>query len=46
VNSKNYRVRIFVFDQNPLITKIVLLWGRILIMGKKGKFVTVNQIYS
>jgi hypothetical protein len=34
--SKNCRIRSFVFDQNPLIAKIVLLWGRILIMGKRG----------
>jgi hypothetical protein len=34
---KNCRVRIFVFDQNPLIAKIVLLWGRISVMGK-GEF--------
>jgi hypothetical protein len=25
-----------VFDQNPLIAKTILLWGRILIMGKGG----------
>jgi hypothetical protein len=37
VNFKNCRVRIFVFDQNPLIGKIVLLWGRNLIM-EKGSF--------
>jgi hypothetical protein len=34
VNLKNCSVRIFVFDQNPLVAKIVLLWGRISIMGK------------
>jgi hypothetical protein len=34
--SKICRVRSFVFDQNPLIAKIILLWGRILIMGKGG----------
>jgi hypothetical protein len=34
--SKFCRVRSFVFDQNPLIAKIFLLWGRILIMGKRG----------
>jgi hypothetical protein len=28
----------FVFDQNPLITKIVLLWGRNSIMGKRRSF--------
>jgi hypothetical protein len=33
-----FRVRIFVFDQNPLIAKIVHLWGRISIMGKGGVF--------
>jgi hypothetical protein len=35
---KNCRVRIFAFVQNPLIAKIVLLWGRSLIMGKGGVF--------
>jgi hypothetical protein len=35
-NFKNCRVRSFVIDQNPLLAKIVLLWGRILIMGKRG----------
>jgi hypothetical protein len=38
VNLKNCRVRFLVFDQNPLIAKIVLLWGRNLIMGKRGSF--------
>jgi hypothetical protein len=37
-NFKNCRVGSFVFDQNSLIAKIVLLWGRILIMGKRGSF--------
>ena len=36
--SQNCRVRIFVFDQNPLICKNFLLWGRISIMGKGGVF--------
>jgi hypothetical protein len=27
-----------VFDQNPLIAKTVLLWGRNSIMGKRGVF--------
>jgi hypothetical protein len=27
-----------VFDQNPLIAKTALLWGRNLIMGKHGSF--------
>jgi hypothetical protein len=26
------------FDQNPLIAQIVLLWGRNLIVGKRGSF--------
>jgi hypothetical protein len=34
-----------VFDQNPLISKIVLLWGRFLIMGE-GEFLAFDQIYS
>jgi hypothetical protein len=38
VNFKIFRVRIFVFDQNPLIAKKFLLWGRISIMGKRGSF--------
>jgi hypothetical protein len=29
---------ILVFDQNPLIAKLVLLWGRNSIMGKRGSF--------
>jgi hypothetical protein len=35
---QNFSVRFFMFDQNPLIAKIVLLWGRNLIMGKGGVF--------
>jgi hypothetical protein len=35
---QNFSVRFLVFDQNPLIAKIVLLWGRNLIMGKRGSF--------
>jgi hypothetical protein len=31
---QNFSVRVFVFDQNPLIAKIVVLWGRNLIMEK------------
>jgi hypothetical protein len=38
LNFKKCRVRILVFDQNPLIAKIVLLWGRTSIMGKGGVF--------
>jgi hypothetical protein len=37
---QNFSVRFLVFDQNPLIAKIVLLWGRKLIMGKGGVFGT------
>jgi hypothetical protein len=35
---QNYSVRVFVFDQNPLIAKSGLLWGRNFIMGKEGVF--------
>jgi hypothetical protein len=35
---QKYRVRIFVFDQNPLIAKNVLLWGINSIMGQGGVF--------
>ena len=35
---QNFSVRFLVFGQNPLIAKIVLLWGRNLIMGKGGVF--------
>jgi hypothetical protein len=33
--SKKCRVRIFMFDQNPLIAKSVLLWGRMFVMEKR-----------
>ena len=35
---ENNRVRIFWFVQNTLIAKFGLLWGRILIMEKRGSF--------
>jgi hypothetical protein len=35
---QNFSVRVFVFAQNPLIAKNVLLWGRNSIMGKGGVF--------
>ena len=35
---QNFSVRFLVFDQNPLIAKTVLLWGRNSIMGKRGSF--------
>jgi hypothetical protein len=38
VNFKKFSVNFLVFDQNPLIAKIVLLWGRNLIMVKRGSF--------
>jgi hypothetical protein len=37
-NFKILELELLVFDQNPLITKTVLLWGRNLIMGKGGRF--------
>jgi hypothetical protein len=33
--SKIVKLKV-VFDQNPLIAKIVLLWRTIMIMGKRG----------
>jgi hypothetical protein len=36
--SKIVELEAFVFDQNSLIAKNFLLWGRILIMGKGGLF--------
>jgi hypothetical protein len=35
-NFKILELELLVFDQNPFIAKIVLLWGRNLIMGKRG----------
>jgi hypothetical protein len=37
VNFENRGVRIC-FCQNTLIAKFGLLWGRILVMGKRGSF--------
>jgi hypothetical protein len=39
VNFKTVELE-FVFYQNTLIAKFGLLWGRILIMGKRGSFGT------
>jgi hypothetical protein len=36
----------FGFCQNTLIAKFGLLWGRILIMGKRGSFLALDQFYS
>jgi hypothetical protein len=38
VNFKILVLEFFVFDQNPLIAKTVLSWGRNSIMGKEGVF--------
>jgi hypothetical protein len=35
---QNLVLEFLVFDQNPLIAKITLLWGRNSIMGKRGVF--------
>jgi hypothetical protein len=43
--SRSPKRRFLVFDQNPLIAKTVLLWGRNLIMGKGGVF-ALDQNYS
>jgi hypothetical protein len=45
VNFENRGVRIW-FCQNTLITKVGILWGRILIMGKGGSFLALDQFYS
>jgi hypothetical protein len=45
-NCRNCRVRIFVFDQNPLIAKNCSLMGENIVYGKKGEFVAFDQIYS
>jgi hypothetical protein len=44
--SKKCRVRIFVFNQNPLIAKNCSLMGENLDYGKIGELVTFDQIYS
>jgi hypothetical protein len=38
VNFKKFSIRVFVLDQNPLIAKIVLLWWKSMIIGKRGSF--------
>jgi hypothetical protein len=38
VNFKILVLELLVFDQNRLIAKIVILWGRNLIMGKRESF--------
>jgi hypothetical protein len=43
--NENRGVRIC-FCPNTLIAKFGLLWGRILIMGKGGEFLTLDQFYS
>jgi hypothetical protein len=43
MNFENNRVRIFYLS---LIAKVGLLWGRILIMGKRGSFLTLDHFYS
>jgi hypothetical protein len=42
---QSFSVKFLVFDQNPLIAKVVLLRGRNSIMGK-GEFLAFDQIYS
>jgi hypothetical protein len=38
VNFENNRVRTFDLSKYSIIAKFGLLWGRILIMGKRGVF--------
>jgi hypothetical protein len=35
---QKFSVRILVLDQNPLIAKTILIWGKNSIMGKGGDF--------
>jgi hypothetical protein len=35
---KILELELLMFDQNPFIAKIVLVWGRNLIMGRRGSF--------
>jgi hypothetical protein len=44
VNFKIIELELLVFDKNPLISKTVLLWGRNLIMGKRGSFLHLIKI--
>jgi hypothetical protein len=41
---QNFSVRFLVFDQNPLIAKTVFLWGRNMIMGKRGIFGSCSKL--
>jgi hypothetical protein len=45
LNFKNYRVRIFVFDQNSLIANLFSYGGEFS-LWENGEFVAFNQIYS
>jgi hypothetical protein len=42
---QNFSVKFLVFDQNLLIAKTILLWGRNLIVGK-GRVLALDQNYS
>jgi hypothetical protein len=46
VNFKILVLEFFVFDQNPLIAKTVLLWGEKFDYGKRGEFSVFDQNYS
>ena len=46
VNFENSRVRVFVCENTPiclLLSKVGLLWGECLIMGKRGSFWILDQ---
>jgi hypothetical protein len=46
VNFENNRVRTFDLSKYSIIAKFGLLWGRILIMGKGGSFLALDQFHS
>ena len=45
-NCENSRAIICVLTKNSLIAKFGLLWGRILITGKGGSFMELDQFFS
>jgi hypothetical protein len=46
MNFENNRVRICDLPKILILQNFGLLWGRILIMGKRGSFLALDQFYS
>jgi hypothetical protein len=44
MNFKILELELLMFDQNALIAKIVLLWGKNLIMGKEEVFGILTKL--